>query len=82
MTYARVPSSVNTIILERVPTGMVAITVLVAVLMTEIVLLNSFATYARASFRETVIPCGAMPTGMVSTTVFVAALITETVLLP
>ncbi|ANS48213.1 hypothetical protein BT246_28470 [Bacillus thuringiensis] len=61
---------------------MVAITVLVAVLMTEIVLLNSFATYARAPFGETVIPCGAMPTGMVLITVFVAALMTETVLLP
>ena len=82
MTYARVPSSVNTIILGRMPTGMVAITVLVAVLMTEIVLLNSFATYARAPFGETVIPCGAMPTGMVLITVFVAALMTETVLLP
>lgn len=64
------------------PTGMVAITVLVAVLMTEIVLLNSFATYAKAPFGETVIPCGAMPTGIVLITVFVAALMTETVLLP
>ena len=64
------------------PTGMVAITVLVAVLMTEIVLLNLFATYAKAPFGETVIPCGAMPTGIVLITVFVAALMTETVLLP
>ncbi|COI39669.1 Uncharacterised protein [Streptococcus pneumoniae] len=50
--------------------------------MTEIVLLNSFATYAKAPFGETVIPCGAMPTGIVLITVFVAALMTETVLLP
>ncbi len=64
------------------PTGMVALTVLRAVLITEIVLLNSFATYAKAPFGETVIPCGALPTEIVSTTVFVAALITETVLLP
>ena len=63
------------------PTGMVAVTVLVAVLITEIVLLNSFATYAKAPFGETVIPCGAIPTGMVVITVLVAALITETSLL-
>lgn len=81
MTYARVPSSVKTIILGRMPTGMVALTVFVAVLITEILLLNSFATYAKAPFGETVIPCGAMPTGMVSITVLVAALITETSLL-
>ncbi|CKI28854.1 Uncharacterised protein [Streptococcus pneumoniae] len=72
----------KTIILGRIPTGMVAITALVAVLITEIVLLNSFATYAKVPFGETVIPCGARPTGMVAITALVAALITETVLLP
>lgn len=76
------PSSVKTIILGRMPTGMVALTVFVAVSITEILLLNSFATYAKAPFGETVIPCGALPTGMVSMTVLVPALITETVLLP
>ncbi|EJS54882.1 hypothetical protein ICG_03144 [Bacillus cereus BAG1X1-3] len=72
----------KTIILGRIPTLMVPTTVLVAVAITEIVLLNSFATYARLPFGETVIPCGAIPTLMVPTTVLVAALITETVLLP
>jgi len=58
---------------------MVAVTVLVAVLMTETVLAASFVTYAVAPFGEMATPRGAAPTVIAVVTKLVLVLMTETV---
>ena len=60
---------------------MVAVTVLVAVLMTETLLLAAFATYALLPSGTKSTPRGPVPTVMVAVTVLVAVLMTETLLL-
>src|SRR5579871_2224821 len=60
----------------------VAVTVLVAVLMTEIFCDVRLAISTRLPSGVTAMPAGVMPTGMVAVTVFVAVLMTETLLDP
>ena len=57
------------------PTGTVATTVLVAVLITERLLLTEFTTYAEAPFGLTATPYGPPKTNTVATTVLVAGLL-------
>ena len=63
------------------PTGIVAITVLVVVLMTDTVLLPLFTMYTSVPSGVIAVPTGPVPTGMVATTVLVVVLITDTELL-
>jgi hypothetical protein len=60
----------------------VAITVLVAVLITETELDSEFATYTRAPSGVKATPMGLAPTPIVALTVFVAVSTTETELEP
>jgi len=60
----------------------VAVTVLVAVSITETVLLYTFVTYTFFPSGVIATPFAPLCTGIVAVTVFVAASITETVLLP
>ena len=60
------------------PTLIVAVTVLVAPLMTETVLLPEFATYTIFVEALAVMPRGADPTDIVEGTVLFAPLMTET----
>ena len=62
------------------PTGMVAITVLVAVEITETVVLFTFETYTLDRSGVTATAKGEFPTGIVVVTVSVLVEITETVL--
>ena len=66
--------------LGLVPTATVAMTVLVAVLITETLLLPRFGIYTLAPLGVTATPIGKVPTVTVAITVFVAVLIAETVL--
>src|SRR5207302_1758072 len=59
-----------------------AITVLVAVSITDTVLSPLLVTHARAPPRDTTTPTGLSPTGTVAVTVLVAVSITDTVLSP
>src|SRR5207245_155989 len=82
VTYARAPSGVKATPTGRIPTATVAITVLVAVLITETLFVPSLATYARVPSGVTATKAGLAPApiGTVATTVLVAVLMTETVL--
>src|SRR5205823_5704021 len=64
-----------------VPTCTVAITVFVAVLITDTVLSHLFATYTRDPSGVTATPMGRLPTATVSHTVFVEMSRTDTSLL-
>ena len=65
---------------RKFPTGMVATTVFVAVLITETLAVPLFTAYAKTPFGSIANPSGVSPTGTVATTVLVAVAITETVL--
>src|SRR3989442_1736215 len=82
VTYARAPSGVKATPTGRIPTATVAITVLVAVLITETLFVPSLATYARDPSGVKATPPGRTPTGTVAITVLVAVLITETLFEP
>jgi hypothetical protein len=62
------------------PTATVAVTVLVAVLMTETVLLLEFATYILVPSGVIPTPNGSSPTAIVAVTALLAVSITETLL--
>src|SRR2546427_347158 len=79
VTYARAPSGVKATPTGRIPTATVAITVLVAVLITETLFVPSLATYARVPSGVRATPKGLVPTGTVAMTALVAVLMTETV---
>jgi len=63
------------------PTGTVAVTVLVVVSITEVVLLSKFATYTFVPSGVTATPKGLPSIGTVAVTVSFAVSITEVVLL-
>jgi len=65
----------------NVPTGTVAVTVLVPVPITDTVLDMAFATYTLVPSGVTPTPIGWVPTGTVVMTVLVPVLITDTELL-
>jgi hypothetical protein len=77
-TYNLLPSGRNVIPAGPQPTVTVAITVLVAVLITAIVPSPLFATYTLLPSGLTEIPAGLEPTDIVVITVLVPVLITET----
>ena len=60
------------------PTGIVAIVVFVAVLITETEFDDSLITYTRCAFGLIAIPVGLVPTGIVVTKALVLVFITET----
>ena len=81
VTYTLDPSALASTWIGPVPTGIVAITVFVAVLITDTLLVARLATYTLDPSGVMDIPLGPVPTGIVAVTRLVVVLITDTLAL-